>query len=243
MNNNNNVILTNKTVKHIDPVLEYLPRLGLSGKKINRNGLIEGLKAGNNYVIPFTVTFTDYSTWTSTFKIKKMFKDEQKRDMIMVYEQKLGQFGIYFDSLRGGKFKNEFQVAWDDAVALQDTYKKELDEVQKDLNNQLEQVAFARKGNRERDIKINVLENEVKFVEAQRDIAQDERDYFKNQLVVVQNDMTELVDKLEDQEFADTMAEHVLLMIRVASEKNIPQHMWKDILARVITKDIDRLTK
>ena len=73
VNVNNNVILTDKVVKHINTVCDYLPRLGLSGKKINRIGLIEGLKAGNSYVIPFTVTFTDYTTWTSTFKIKKMF--------------------------------------------------------------------------------------------------------------------------------------------------------------------------
>ncbi len=236
---NNNVVLTNKVVKRIDPVLDYLPRLGLSGKQINRQGLIKGVKAGNSYVIPFTVTFTDYTTWSSTFQIKKMFKDDQKRDMIMVYEQKLGQFGIYFDSLRGGKFKNEMQVAWNDAVALQDTYKKELEATQKSLANQEFQTKVAREANVKKDSEISILKGDKAVLEM-------ELEDKKYELVAAQSHagaLEAVINTLKENEFSAKMAKQILFAVRYATAKGKGENTVEDIIKKIIDDKIAELIK
>lgn len=103
--------MINKEVANIGVDLQWLPKLGLAKKRIDRKAIMAGVKAGNKYVIPFTVNFTDNTTWSSNFTIVKMFRDEFKRDIVMVEEDKLGQFGILFNSLMSGAFKGELQGA------------------------------------------------------------------------------------------------------------------------------------
>lgn len=187
---NNNVILKNGIVKNIDSNTDFLPKLGLAQKRINRIALIEGLKAGNQYVVPFTVTFMDYSTWSSTFKIVKMFKQDNK-DIVMVYEPKLGQFGIPFDSLRGGKFKNEFQQAYDSAIALQDTYKQDYEKMRKEFENQQFQTKVAREANVRKDSEISILKSEKAVLEVELEATQ-------YQLTVVDNKVNEMDSDLRN---------------------------------------------
>lgn len=165
---NVNVKFEEKTIKNIDTNVDFLPKLGLAKKRTDRNGIIAGLKAGNRYVVPFTVTFGDWSTWSSKFTIVKMFK-EDKKDIAIIEEESLGQFGIMFNSLASGSFKKEMEKAYNRMVQNKNTYYKELEKVQKDLANQLEQVNIARKGNRERDIEISVLKSENTLLQTDLD--------------------------------------------------------------------------
>lgn len=168
---NVNVKFEEKTVKKIDTNTDFLPKLGLAKKRTDRNGIIAGLKAGNRYVVPFTVTFSDWSTWSSKFAIVKMFKQD-KTDIIIVEEESLGQFGIYFNSLANGSFKKEMEKAYNTMVRNKNTYYAELEKTQKDLENQTYQTNVARKGNVERDIKISVLESEKGLLKVDLDNAQ-----------------------------------------------------------------------
>ena len=161
----NNVKFENKTVKNINVDLQWLPKLGLAKKRIDRNAIIAGVKAGNKYVIPFTVTFTDYSQWNSKFSIVKMFKDDTKKDIVMIEEDNLGQFGVLFNSLMSGAFKGEMQNAYDRMVFNKNTYADELDNVKKQLKNQEEQTKYARQANVKKDSEISVLKSEKAVIE------------------------------------------------------------------------------
>jgi hypothetical protein len=161
----NNVKFENKTVKNINVDLQWLPKLGLAKKRIDRNAIIAGVKAGNKYVIPFTITFTDYSQWNSKFSIVKMFKDDTKKDIVMIEEDNLGQFGVLFNSLMSGTFKGEMQNAYDRMVFNKNTYAEELDNVKKQLKNQEEQTKYARQANVKKDSEIVILKSEKAVIE------------------------------------------------------------------------------
>lgn len=161
----NNVKFENKTVKNINVDLQWLPKLGLAKKRIDRNAIIAGVKAGNKYVIPFMVTFTDHSTWNSKFSIVKMFKDDTKKDIVMIEEDNLGQFGVLFNSLMSGAFKGEMQNAYDRMVFNKNTYADELNNVKKQLKNQEEQTKYARQANVKKDSEISVLKSEKAVIE------------------------------------------------------------------------------
>ena len=163
----NNVKFENKTVKNINVDLQWLPKLGLAKKRIDRNAIIAGVKAGNKYVIPFTVTFTDYSQWNSKFSIVKMFKDDTKKDIVMIEEDNLGQFGVLFNSLMSGAFKGEMQNAYDRMVFNKNTYADELNNVKKQLKDQQEQTKYARQANIKKDSEISVLKSEKAVLEVE----------------------------------------------------------------------------
>lgn len=175
----NNVKFENKTVKNINVDLQWLPKLGLAKKRIDRNGMITGLKAGNRYVIPFTVTFTNYDTWSSKFTVVKMFK-EGKTDIVMIEEDNLGQFGVLFNSLMSGSFKNDMQKAYDRMVFNKNTYADELNNVKKQLKEQQNQTKYARQANIKKDSEISVLKSEKAVLEV-------ELEETKYQLAVVDN--------------------------------------------------------
>ena len=162
----NNVKFENKTVKNINVDLQWLPKLGLAKKRIDRNGMITGLKAGNRYVIPFTVTFTNHDTWSSKFTVVKMFK-EGKTDIVMIEEDNLGQFGVLFNSLMNGSFKNDMQKAYDRMVFNKNTYADELNNVKKQLKDQQEQTKYARQANIKKDSEISVLKSEKAVLEVE----------------------------------------------------------------------------
>lgn len=182
---NTNVKFEEKTVKNISVDLQWLPKLGLAKKRIDRNAIIAGVKAGNKYVIPFTVTFTDHSTWNSKFSIVKMFK-ENKTDIAMIEEDNLGQFGVLFNSLMSGSFKGEMQRAYDRMVWNKNTYVDELNDVKKQLKTQEEQTKFARQANVKKDSEISILKSDKAVLEM-------ELEETKYQLTVV-NDQIEAVD-------------------------------------------------
>ena len=175
----NNVKFENKTVKNINVDLQWLPKLGLAKKRIDRNGMITGLKAGNRYVIPFTVTFTNYDTWSSKFTVVKMFK-EGKTDIVMIEEDNLGQFGVLFNSLMSGSFKNDMQKAYDRMVFNKNTYADELNNVKKQLKEQQNQTNYARQANVKKDSEISILISEKAVLEV-------ELEETKYQLAVVDN--------------------------------------------------------
>lgn len=101
-----------KNVKNIVCNKVNLPKMGLGQKtRINRNKLIENVKKGDRYTVPFIATFTDGTAYDSVFKIVKAFKEDGK-DIIMVEEEILGQFGVFYDSFINGNFKGEFNSAW-----------------------------------------------------------------------------------------------------------------------------------
>ena len=162
---NNNVKFEEKAVKNISVDLQWLPKLGLAKKRIDRNAIIAGVKAGNKYVIPFTVTFTDHSQWNSKFAIVKMFKDDTKKDIVMIEEDNLGQFGVFFNSLMSGSFKGEMQNAYDRMVWNKNTYVDELNNVKKQLKTQEEQTKYARQANVKKDSEISVLKSEKAMME------------------------------------------------------------------------------
>ena len=175
----NNVKFENKTVKNINVDLQWLPKLGLAKKRIDRNGMITGLKAGNRYVIPFTVTFTNYDTWSSKFTVVKMFK-EGKTDIVMIEVDNLGQFGVLFYRLMSGSFKNDMQKAYDRMVFNKNTYADELNNVKKQLKEQQNQTNYARQANVKKDSEISILKSEKAVLEV-------ELEETKYQLAVVDN--------------------------------------------------------
>ena len=211
---NVNVKFEEKTVKHIDANTDFLPKLGLAKKRIDRNGMIAGLKAGNKYVIPFTVTFTDHSTWSSKFSVVKMFK-EGKTDIVMIEEDNLGQFGVLFNSLMSGSFKGEMQRAYDRMVWNKNTYASELEKVQKDLNNQLDQVKIARKGNVERDVKISVLESEKQLLATDLDDAKYALAIREEQALTA----TEQIDMIMDEEKLTEQMMDLVKVMRLLNSK------------------------
>lgn len=103
-----------KNVKNIECNKVNLPKRGLGQKtQINRKAIIEHVKNGGDYNVPFVATFTDGSVYNGIFKIVKMFKEDGKKDIIIVEEDVLGQFGVLYDSFINGNFKGEFNSAWE----------------------------------------------------------------------------------------------------------------------------------
>jgi hypothetical protein len=102
-----------KNVKNIVCNKVNLPKRGLGNKtQVNRKAIIEHVKKGGDYNVPFIATFTDGTIYDGVFKIKKMFKEDTK-DIIIVEEENLGQFGVLYDSFINGNFKGEFNSAWE----------------------------------------------------------------------------------------------------------------------------------
>ena len=188
---NTNVKFEEKTVKNISVDLQWLPKLGLAKKRIDRNAIIAGVKAGNKYVIPFTVDFTDHTSWHSKFSIVKMFKDDTKKDIVMIEEDNLGQFGVLFNSLMSGSFKGEMQNAYDRMVWNKNTYVNELNDVKKQLKTQEEQTKFARQANIKKDSEIKVLASEKAVLEM-------ELEETKYQLAVVNDKVAETDTELRN---------------------------------------------
>ena len=189
---NTNVKFEEKAVKNINVDLQWLPKLGLAKKRIDRNAIIAGVKAGNKYVIPFTVTFTDYSQWESKFAIVKMFKDDTKKDIVMIEEDNLGQFGVFFNSLMSGSFKGEMQNAYDRMVWNKNTYVDELNDVKKQLKTQEEQTKYARQANVKKDSEISVLKSEKAVIEM-------ELEETKYQLAVVDTQIDTIETKYKNE--------------------------------------------
>lgn len=116
-----------KNVKNIVCNKVNLPKLGLGQKtRINRNKLIENVKKGDRYTVPFVATFNNGDTYDSIFKIVKAFKEDGK-DIIIVEEEILGQFGVLYDSFINGNFKGEFNSAWQRMENNREYLRKELD--------------------------------------------------------------------------------------------------------------------
>ena len=189
---NTNVKFEEKAVKNISVDLQWLPKLGLAKKRIDRNAIIAGVKAGNKYVIPFTVTFTDYSQWESKFAIVKMFKDDTKKDIVMIEEDNLGQFGVFFNSLMSGSFKGEMQNAYDRMVFNKNTYADELNNVKKQLKNQEEQTKYARQANVKKDSEISILKSDKVVLEM-------ELEETKYQLAVVDTQIDTIETKYKNE--------------------------------------------
>ena len=187
---NTNVKFEEKTVKNINVDLQWLPKLGLAKKRIDRNAIIAGVKAGNKYVIPFTVTFTDHTSWDSKFAIVKMFKDDTKKDIVMIEEDNLGQFGVLFNSLMNGSFKGEMQNAYDRMIWNKNTYADELNDVKKQLKEQQNQTKYARQANVKKDSEIVILKTDKKMLEM-------ELEETKYQLVVANSEVTSAKTQLK----------------------------------------------
>ena len=187
---NTNVKFEEKTVKNINVDLQWLPKLGLAKKRIDRNAIIAGVKAGNKYVIPFTVTFTVHTSWDSKFAIVKMFKDDTKKDIVMIEEDNLGQFGVLFNSLMNGSFKGEMQNAYDRMIWNKNTYADELNDVKKQLKEQQNQTKYARQANVKKDSEIVILKTDKKMLEM-------ELEETKYQLVVANSEVTSAKTQLK----------------------------------------------
>lgn len=125
-----------KNVKNIMCDKVNLPKMGLGQRtRINRKKLIEDVKDGGKYTVPFIATFTDGSFHDGVFKIVKAFKEDGK-DIIMVEEEILGQFGVLYDSFINGNFKGEFNSAWERMENNREYLRKQLNEKNDDYIEQ-----------------------------------------------------------------------------------------------------------
>lgn len=150
-----------KNVKNIVCNKVNLPKLGLGQKtRINRNKLIENVKKGDRYTVPFVATFNDGDTYDSIFKIVKAFKEDGK-DIIIVEEEILGQFGVLYDSFINGNFKGEFNSAWQRMENNREYLRNELDRKTDDYIEQKSLHTYYKgKYNDTRDL-IVIKDNEI----------------------------------------------------------------------------------
>ena len=230
------VNVNGKDVKEISVDLKFLPRKGLAQVRIDRNKTIEAIKAGQKFIVPFTATFKDYSTMTSKFEIVKMFKDSEGKDIIMVQEDSLGQFGVLFNSFMSGSFKNEFQVAYDRMLTNRNTYYNDYVNAERDVKEAKDIIKV-----RDREILKERLAHSETLDKLQR--TEDTLDETKYTLVKVEQELTDvksayesIMDKLRSGNKNAKLARELLKTIRIATARGVAEGDIVLVIANFLTK-------
>lgn len=230
------VNVNGKDVKEISVDLKFLPRKGLAQVRIDRNKTIEAIKAGQKFIVPFTATFKDYSTMTSKFEIVKMFKDSDGKDIIMVQEDSLGQFGVLFNSFMSGSFKNEFQVAYDRMLTNRNTYYNDYVNAEKNVKEAKDVIKV-----RDREILKERLAHSETLDKLQR--TEDTLDETKYTLVKVEQELTDvksayesIMDKLRSGNKNAKLARELLKTIRIATARGVAEGDIVLVIANFLTK-------
>lgn len=230
------VNVNGKDVKEISVDLKFLPRKGLAQVRIDRNKTIEAIKAGQKFIVPFTATFKDYSTMTSKFEIVKMFKDSDGKDIIMVQEDSLGQFGVLFNSFMSGSFKNEFQVAYDRMLTNRNTYYNDYVNAERDVKEAKDIIKV-----RDKEILKERLAHSETLDKLQR--TEDTLDETKYTLVKVEQELTDvksayesIMDKLRSGNKNAKLARELLKTIRIATARGVAEGDIVLVIANFLTK-------
>ena len=230
------VNVNGKDVKEISVDLKFLPRKGLAQVRIDRNKTIEAIKAGQKFIVPFTATFKDYSTMTSKFEIVKMFKDSEGKDIIMVQEDSLGQFGVLFNSFMSGSFKNEFQVAYDRMLTNRNTYYNDYVNAERDVKEAKDIIKV-----RDREILKERLAHSETLDKLQR--TEDTLEETKYTLVKVEQELTDvtsayesIMDKLRSGNKNAKLARELLKTIRIATARGVAEGDIVLVIAKFLTK-------
>ena len=230
------VNVNGKDVKEISVDLKFLPRKGLAQVRIDRNKTIEAIKAGQKFIVPFTATFKDYSTMTSKFEIVKMFKDSDGKDIIMVQEDSLGQFGVLFNSFMSGSFKNEFQVAYDRMLTNRNTYYNDYVNAERDVKEAKDIIKV-----RDREILKERLAHSETLDKLQR--TEDTLDETKYSLVKVEQELTDvtnafkqIMDKLGSIGETRRVAKDLLSLVRLATARGKSEAVIELAIAKFLTK-------
>lgn len=230
------VNVNGKDVKEISVDLKFLPRKGLAQVRIDRNKTIEAIKAGQKFIVPFTATFKDYSTMTSKFEIVKMFKDSDGKDIIMVQEDSLGQFGVLFNSFMSGSFKNEFQVAYDRMLTNRNTYYNDYVNAERDVKEAKDIIKV-----RDREILKERLAHSETLDKLQR--TEDTLDETKYSLVKVEQELTDvtnafkqIMDKLGSIGETRRVAKDLLSLVRLATARGKSEADIELAIAKFLTK-------
>ena len=230
------VNVNGKDVKEISVDLKFLPRKGLAQVRIDRNKTIEAIKAGQKFIVPFTATFKDYSTMTSKFEIVKMFKDSDGKDIIMVQEDSLGQFGVLFNSFMSGSFKNEFQVAYDRMLTNRNTYYNDYVNAEKNVKEAKDIIKV-----RDREILKERLAHSETLDKLQR--TEDTLDETKYSLVKVEQELTDvtnafkqIMDKLGSIGETRRVAKDLLSLVRLATARGKSEADIELAIAKFLTK-------
>lgn len=230
------VNVNGKDVKEISVDLKFLPRKGLAQVRIDRNKTIEAIKAGQKFIVPFTATFKDYSTMTSKFEIVKMFKDSDGKDIIMVQEDSLGQFGVLFNSFMSGSFKNEFQVAYDRMLTNRNTYYNDYVNAEKNVKEAKDIIKV-----RDKEILKERLAHSETLDKLQR--TEDTLDETKYTLVKVEQELTDvksayesIMDKLRSGNKNAKLARELLKTIRIATARGVAEGDIVLVIANFLTK-------
>ena len=230
------VNVNGKDVKEISVDLKFLPRKGLAQVRIDRNKTIEAIKAGQKFIVPFTATFKDYSTMTSKFEIVKMFKDSDGKDIIMVQEDSLGQFGVLFNSFMSGSFKNEFQVAYDRMLTNRNTYYNDYVNAERDVKEAKDIIKV-----RDREILKERLAHSETLDKLQR--TADTLDETKYSLVKVEQELTDvtnafkqIMDKLGSIGETRRVAKDLLSLVRLATARGKSEADIELAIAKFLTK-------
>lgn len=233
------VNVNGKDVKEISVDLKFLPRKGLAQVRIDRNKTIEAIKAGQKFIVPFTATFKDYSTMTSKFEIVKMFKDSEGKDIIMVQEDSLGQFGVLFNSFMTGSFKNEFQVAYDRMLTNRNTYYNDYVNAERDVKEAKDIIKV-----RDREILKERLAHSETLDKLQR--TEDTLDETKYTLVKVEQELTDvtsayeaIMDKLRNNNKTAKFAKELLLTIRIATTKGVSEADIEKVIVKFLNKHFE----
>ena len=230
------VNVNGKDVKEISVDLKFLPRKGLAQVRIDRNKTIEAIKAGQKFIVPFTATFKDYSTMTSKFEIVKMFKDSDGKDIIMVQEDSLGQFGVLFNSFMSGSFKNEFQVAYDRMLTNRNTYYNDYVNAERDVKEAKDIIKV-----KEREVLKERLAHSETLDKLQR--TEDTLDETKYSLVKVEQELTDvtnafkqIMDKLGSIGETRRVAKDLLSLVRLATARGKSEADIELAIAKFLTK-------
>lgn len=230
------VNVSGKDVKEIKVDLKFLPRKGLAQVRIDRNKTIEAIKAGQKFIVPFTATFKDYSTMTSKFEIVKMFKDSDGKDIIMVQEDSLGQFGVLFNSFMSGSFKNEFQVAYDRMLTNRNTYYNDYVKAEKDAKEAKDVIKV-----RDREILKERLAHSETLDKLQR--TEDTLEETKYTLVKVEQELTDvtsafkqIMDRLGSIGETRRVAKDLLSLVRLATARGKSEADIELAIAKFLTK-------
>lgn len=230
------VNVNGKDVKEISVDLKFLPRKGLAQVRIDRNKTIEAIKAGQKFIVPFTATFKDYSTMTSKFEIVKMFKDSEGKDIIMVQEDSLGQFGVLFNSFMTGSFKNEFQIAYNRMLTNRNTYYNDYVNAERDVKEAKDVIKV-----RDREILKERLAHSETLDKLQR--TEDTLDETKYSLTKVEQELTDvtsayetIMDKLRVGNKTAKFAKELLLTIRIATTKGVSENDIEKVIVKFLNK-------
>ena len=230
------VNVNGKDVKEISVDLKFLPRKGLAQVRIDRNKTIEAIKAGQKFIVPFTATFKDYSTMTSKFEIVKMFKDSEGKDIIMVQEDSLGQFGVLFNSFMSGSFKNEFQVAYDRMLTNRNTYYNDYVNAERDVKEAKDIIKV-----RDREILKERLAHSETLDKLQR--TEDTLEETKYTLVKVEQELTDvtsafkqIMDRLGSLGETRRVAKDLLSLVRLATARGKSEADIELAIAKFLTK-------